>query len=280
MRLLDPHQIDRPKQRTLRADRRRHAAKRPGLVGQTKPQNRAKGRRNMRHAHQPTPAATSAASRTTPRPIDGLNAPVTAPNPARDGARPGSPRAPANSPMPPQQQALLLLQRPVACLRPSIADARTRRRREPPHQLPRRAQRRQDSRGSWRVRSRHAVRVADLSGLRQPPTIRIPGGPAMLTLTGNGRLTRDPQLRTTHSGKTVATISVASDRRDRTADAIHVDLIVWEAQATAAAAAPRQGPGRQLHRPLRAARIHHPGRRPAHRTRAARRRPRVRRQAA
>ena len=57
----------------------------------------------------------------------------------------------------------------------------------------------------------------------------------MLTLTGNGRLTRDPQLRTTHSGKTVATISVASDRRDRTADAIYVDLIVWEAQATAAA---------------------------------------------
>jgi single-stranded DNA-binding protein len=57
----------------------------------------------------------------------------------------------------------------------------------------------------------------------------------MLTLTGNGRLTRDPQLRTTHSGKTVATISVASDRRDRTADAIYVDLIVWETQATAAA---------------------------------------------
>ena len=57
----------------------------------------------------------------------------------------------------------------------------------------------------------------------------------MITLTGNGRLTRDPQLRTTHSGKTVATISVASDRRDRSADAIYVDLIVWEAQATAAA---------------------------------------------
>ena len=57
----------------------------------------------------------------------------------------------------------------------------------------------------------------------------------MLTLTGNGRLTRDVQLRTTHSGKTVATISVASDRRDRTATAIYVDLIVWEAQATAAA---------------------------------------------
>ena len=57
----------------------------------------------------------------------------------------------------------------------------------------------------------------------------------MITLTGNGRLTRDPQLRTTHSGKTVATISVASDRRDRNADAIYIDLVLWEAQATAAA---------------------------------------------
>src|SRR4051794_6020176 len=57
----------------------------------------------------------------------------------------------------------------------------------------------------------------------------------MLTLTGNGRLTRDVHLRTTHSGKTVATISVASDRRDRDAPAVYVDLIVWEAQAHAAA---------------------------------------------
>jgi single-strand DNA-binding protein len=57
----------------------------------------------------------------------------------------------------------------------------------------------------------------------------------MLTLTGNGRLTRDVQLRTTHSGKTVATISVASDRRDRDAQAVYVDLVVWEAQAEAAA---------------------------------------------
>jgi single-strand DNA-binding protein len=57
----------------------------------------------------------------------------------------------------------------------------------------------------------------------------------MITLTGNGRLTRDPQLRTTQSGKTVATISVASDRRDRTAGPVYVDLVVWEAQASAAA---------------------------------------------
>jgi single-stranded DNA-binding protein len=46
---------------------------------------------------------------------------------------------------------------------------------------------------------------------------------------------RDPQSRTTHSGKTVATVSVASDRRDRTGGAIYVDLIVWEGQAAAAA---------------------------------------------
>jgi single-strand DNA-binding protein len=57
----------------------------------------------------------------------------------------------------------------------------------------------------------------------------------MITLTGNGRLTRDVQLRTTHSGKTVATISIASDRRDRDADPVYLDLIVWQTQATAAA---------------------------------------------
>jgi single-strand DNA-binding protein len=57
----------------------------------------------------------------------------------------------------------------------------------------------------------------------------------MITLTGHGRLTRDVVLRTTHSGKTVATISVAGDRRDRDAQPVYVDLIVWQAQATAAA---------------------------------------------
>ena len=57
----------------------------------------------------------------------------------------------------------------------------------------------------------------------------------MITLTGHGRLTRDVQTRTTHSGKTVATISVASDRRDRDAQPVYVDLIVWQTQATAAA---------------------------------------------
>jgi single stranded DNA-binding protein len=57
----------------------------------------------------------------------------------------------------------------------------------------------------------------------------------MITITGNGRLTREVQLRETHRGKNVATISVASDRRDRQAPALFVDLIVWDRQAEAAA---------------------------------------------
>jgi single-strand DNA-binding protein len=57
----------------------------------------------------------------------------------------------------------------------------------------------------------------------------------MLALTGNGRLTRDVELRATRSGKNVATVSVASDRRDRKADPVYVDLILWEGQAEAAA---------------------------------------------
>ena len=57
----------------------------------------------------------------------------------------------------------------------------------------------------------------------------------MLTLIGNGRLTRDVELRATRSGKNVATVSVASDRRDRKADPVYVDLILWEGQAEAAA---------------------------------------------
>jgi single-strand DNA-binding protein len=57
----------------------------------------------------------------------------------------------------------------------------------------------------------------------------------MLTITGNGRITRKPELRTTTSGKTVTTVSVASDRRSRDEEPIYVDLILWEAQAEAAA---------------------------------------------
>lgn len=58
----------------------------------------------------------------------------------------------------------------------------------------------------------------------------------MLTLTGNGHITRGVELCTTRSGKHVATVSVASDRRDRQTDPLYVDLIVWEGQAEAAAA--------------------------------------------
>jgi hypothetical protein len=101
----------------------------------------------------------------------------------------------------------------------------------------------------------------------------------MIALTGNGRLTRDPQLRTTRSGKTVATLSVASDRRDRSAPAVYIDLILWEAQGHGRRAAPGQGPGRLLLRSLRAQGVRHPGRRPAGRARAARRRARVQGQA-
>jgi hypothetical protein len=55
--------------------------------------------------------------------------------------------------------------------------------------------------GSWRVRSRHRDRTADTTGLRQPPTTRNPGGPATLTLTGNGSHTRELSLRATHTAK-------------------------------------------------------------------------------
>jgi hypothetical protein len=57
----------------------------------------------------------------------------------------------------------------------------------------------------------------------------------MITFTGHGRLSRDVQLRTTRAGKTVATIAVACDRRDRSAEPVYLDLVVWEAQAKAAA---------------------------------------------
>ena len=57
----------------------------------------------------------------------------------------------------------------------------------------------------------------------------------MLTITANGRLTRHVELRATPSGKSVATVSVASDRRDRSADPVYLSLILWESQAEAAA---------------------------------------------
>ena len=53
----------------------------------------------------------------------------------------------------------------------------------------------------------------------------------MLTLTGNGRLTRKPELRQTSSGATVTTVAIASSRCGSDAEAIYVDLVLWDAQA-------------------------------------------------
>jgi single-stranded DNA-binding protein len=101
----------------------------------------------------------------------------------------------------------------------------------------------------------------------------------MITLTGHGRLTRDVNLRTTHSGKTVATISVASDRRDRDAQPVYVDLIVWQAQATAAAQHLVKGQAVSFSGRFEPREYTHQRRREPDRARAARRRHRVRAQA-
>ena len=53
----------------------------------------------------------------------------------------------------------------------------------------------------------------------------------MLTLTGNGRLTRKPELRRTTSGATVTTVAIASTRRGSDDDPIYVDLVLWDVQA-------------------------------------------------
>ncbi|MCA1698566.1 MAG: single-stranded DNA-binding protein, partial [Actinobacteria bacterium] len=56
-----------------------------------------------------------------------------------------------------------------------------------------------------------------------------------LTLAGNGRLTRKPELRSTSSGATVTTVAIASSRRGSDDDPIYVDLVLWDAQAAFAA---------------------------------------------
>ena len=57
----------------------------------------------------------------------------------------------------------------------------------------------------------------------------------MLTLTGNGRLTKKPELRETTSGAKVTTVAVASSRRGSDDDPIYVELVLWDAQAAFAA---------------------------------------------
>src|SRR5271154_1413914 len=57
-----------------------------------------------------------------------------------------------------------------------------------------------------------------------------------ISVQGVGRLTHDPELRSTPSGKAVATLRIAADRRDREADPVYVDVVAWEGLAETAAA--------------------------------------------
>jgi single-strand DNA-binding protein len=50
-----------------------------------------------------------------------------------------------------------------------------------------------------------------------------------------GRLTRDPELRTTRNGTDVATLRLAVDRRRRDDGAVFVDITCFEGQARACA---------------------------------------------
>ena len=56
----------------------------------------------------------------------------------------------------------------------------------------------------------------------------------MLTINGNGNITRAPELRNTTSGKAVTTVSVACQQRKTDDGPAYVDLVLWEAQAEAA----------------------------------------------
>jgi len=55
----------------------------------------------------------------------------------------------------------------------------------------------------------------------------------MLTITGNGRVARAPELRATTSGKSVLNLHVASDRRNGDPPDFVV-LVLWESHAEAA----------------------------------------------
>ena len=57
----------------------------------------------------------------------------------------------------------------------------------------------------------------------------------MITITGNGHLTRTPELRRTKNGKAVTTVTIASQGRARDGQPDYLDLILWETQAEAAA---------------------------------------------
>lgn len=57
----------------------------------------------------------------------------------------------------------------------------------------------------------------------------------MITITGNGHLTRNPELRHTNNGKAVTTVTIASQGRTRDGQPDYLDLLLWETQAEAAA---------------------------------------------
>ena len=74
------------------------------------------------------------------------------------------------------------------------------------------------------VRFRSVVWPA-LTALHQPPTPTRRG--QMLTINGNGNITRAPELRNTASGKAVTTVSVACQQRKADDGPAYVDLILW-----------------------------------------------------
>ena len=65
----------------------------------------------------------------------------------------------------------------------------------------------------------------------------------MITITGNGHLTRTPELRHTKNGKAVTTVTIASQGRTRDGQPDYLDLILWETQAEAAAEHLTKGQG-------------------------------------
>jgi single-strand DNA-binding protein len=46
-----------------------------------------------------------------------------------------------------------------------------------------------------------------------------------------GRLTRDPELRSTSGGKSVGNLRLAVDRRDRDAQPVYIDVVCWDGLA-------------------------------------------------
>jgi len=62
-----------------------------------------------------------------------------------------------------------------------------------------------------------------------------------------GRLTRDPELRSTKSGKSVANMRLAVSRRDREAAPVYVDVVAYDGLADISAE--HLAKGRQVESP-------------------------------